>query len=60
MFKNVIVMKIRSKITGEVIDDVYNEGTVISKSGIIPVYYKFGDKYKIPYYGNEYVVLNSI
>ena len=50
-------MRIRSKRTGEIINDVYKEGTVISNKGIVPVYYKFGDKYEIPYYGDEYVVV---
>lgn len=50
-------MNIRSKLTGIVIKDVYKEGSVISKNGIVPVYYKFGDRYKVSYCGDEYVVI---
>lgn len=48
-------MLVRLKRTGETID-VYKEGTVISNKGIIPVYYEFGDEYKVPIYGDEIVI----
>ena len=52
-------MKIRNKLTGIIIDDVYREGSVISKNGTVSVYYQFGDRYKKPYYGDEYVIIEK-